>query len=83
MKANLKFDNAGLGHDLASDIKNNWWERVYNDAASNVVVDNKKDEVQLNTIEEDGVEVSQIALVIHIHNSLLLSYCTNILFKNI
>uniref|UniRef100_A0A1A9WZ28 G patch domain-containing protein 4 n=1 Tax=Glossina brevipalpis TaxID=37001 RepID=A0A1A9WZ28_9MUSC len=40
----LKFDKAGFGADLAAnDFNNHWWERVFNEAASNVNVDQKVD----------------------------------------
>lgn len=38
LKPKLKFDNHGIGHDPAEHFTNNWWEQVYNKAASNVKV---------------------------------------------
>lgn len=38
IKPKLKFDNAGIGHDSSEQFTNNWWEKLYNNAASNVNV---------------------------------------------
>lgn len=38
LKASLKFDNAGLGVDRAKEFNDHWWERCFNEAASNVTV---------------------------------------------
>lgn len=57
IKPNLKFDNAGLGHDKAADFNNHWWERVYNEAATNVIVDKKNDKITMGTKNADSVEV--------------------------
>lgn len=59
IKATYKFDNGGLGHDAAaSDFNNHWWERVYNDAASNVKVSTAGDKPIIQTNEEDAVDIS-------------------------
>lgn len=62
IKATFKFDNTGLGHDSSKDFNNHWWERVYNDAASNVKVSSSKDasgnKTQIETREEDAVDIS-------------------------
>lgn len=57
LKANLKFDNSGLGHDKAADFNNHWWERVYNEAAGNIEVENGAG-VSLTTKNEDALEIS-------------------------
>ncbi|KAL9894331.1 G patch domain-containing protein 4 [Glossina fuscipes] len=59
LRANLKFDKAGFGSDVASsDFNNHWWERVFNEAASNVNVKQKDDgETEFDLINE-GVEIS-------------------------
>ncbi|XP_035794941.1 G patch domain-containing protein 4-like [Anopheles albimanus] len=65
IKASLKFNTAGLGQDPAKDLTNNWWERVYNDAAGNIAVENgdaggvsQQEPVRLRQVETDGVEIS-------------------------
>lgn len=64
IKATFKFDNTGLGHDSAKDFNNHWWERVYNDAASNVKVSSgsgagsASGKTQIETREEDAVDIS-------------------------
>lgn len=64
IKATFKFDNTGLGHDAAaSDFNNHWWERVYNDAASNVKVSSKGgDRTQIETMEADAVDISTASI---------------------
>lgn len=39
VKPKLKFDNAGIGHNLSADFTDRWWERLYDKAADNVQVD--------------------------------------------
>ncbi|XP_075148018.1 G patch domain-containing protein 4 [Haematobia irritans] len=62
LKATLKFDNAGFGADQASDFNNHWWERVFNDAADNILVDKDKRgesiKINLKDPDDDGVEIS-------------------------
>lgn len=60
LKATLKFDNAGFGADqAAADFNNHWWERVFNDATSNVDVKQKGETIKINLRDgEDGVEIS-------------------------
>lgn len=65
IKASLKFNTAGLGQDPAKDLTNNWWERVYNDAAGNIAVENggadnttQPEPVRLRQVETDAVEIS-------------------------
>lgn len=43
LKPKLKFDNAGLGHDIAKDFKFHWWDHVFNKAAENISVDKSPD----------------------------------------
>lgn len=38
LKPKLKFDNAGVGHQTGEQFTNNWWERVFNNAANNIKV---------------------------------------------
>lgn len=51
VKAKLKFDNAGLGHNLADELVNPWWQRVYDTAASNLQVSKKDDCVEIEASE--------------------------------
>lgn len=58
LKANYKFDNAGLGHNPADDMNNHWWENVYNKAATNLnVATNESNEVKMGLNNEQSVEV--------------------------
>uniref|UniRef100_A0A1B0AJW2 G patch domain-containing protein 4 n=1 Tax=Glossina pallidipes TaxID=7398 RepID=A0A1B0AJW2_GLOPL len=59
LRPNFKFDKTGFGSDVASsDFNNHWWERVFNEAASNVNVKQKDDgDTEFNLIHE-GVEIS-------------------------
>ncbi|XP_017122796.1 G patch domain-containing protein 4 [Drosophila elegans] len=60
LKASLKFDNAGLGVDRAQEFNDHWWERCFNEAASNVDVQIQQDG-QVSTSRkhgEDAVEIS-------------------------
>ena len=36
LKASLKFDKHGLGHDVVKDIAFNWWDGVFNKALDTV-----------------------------------------------
>lgn len=59
MKANYKFDNAGLGHNKADDLNNHWWENVYNQAATNLNVQkSESNEVQVGLNKEESVDVN-------------------------
>lgn len=64
IKATFKFDSTGLGHDAAAaDFNNHWWERVYNDAASNVKVSKDgENKPQIQIHEEDGVDISTASI---------------------
>jgi len=60
LKASLKFDNAGLGADRAQEFNDHWWERCFNEAASNVDVQIQRDGKVLTSRKEgeDAVEIS-------------------------
>uniref|UniRef100_A0A182JXK8 Actin-related protein 5 n=1 Tax=Anopheles christyi TaxID=43041 RepID=A0A182JXK8_9DIPT len=63
LKASFKFSTSGIGANKISDAKNNWWERVYNEAASNIEVEareNKETEgpVSLRQINAEAVEIT-------------------------
>ena len=44
IKAQLKFDTTGMGHDPAKEFTNHWWEMAFNKAASKIVVGSDQDE---------------------------------------
>nr|CAI5846827.1 unnamed protein product [Callosobruchus analis] len=59
LKPKLKFDNAGLGHNIGDEYKNNWWEKVFNSAAANIDVDISKNEViKMKLKSNEPVEIS-------------------------
>lgn len=60
LRATLKFDNAGFGADqAAADFNNHWWERVFNDAASNVEIKHDGETIKMDLVDiDDGVEIS-------------------------
>lgn len=61
LKANLKFDQAGLGHSKSDELNNHWWERVYNSAAQNVDVNKNHDnEVSMTLKDGKSIEVHKI-----------------------
>lgn len=39
LKPKLKFDNAGLGHDIAQEYKFHWWDHAFNKAAESIKVE--------------------------------------------
>ncbi len=51
IKASLKFDKAGIGHDIAKEFTNNWWDVAYKKAANSFEVEENtsKDEVTVKT----------------------------------
>lgn len=57
IKANLKFDNAGLGHDRAKEFTDQWWEKAFNDAANNINVGSDVDNVSLSVKNGESIEV--------------------------
>nr|CAH7720422.1 unnamed protein product [Callosobruchus chinensis] len=58
LKPKLKFDNAGLGHNIGDEYKNNWWEKVFNSAAANLDVDVSKDEIKMKLKSKEPIEIS-------------------------
>ncbi|XP_023015962.2 uncharacterized protein [Leptinotarsa decemlineata] len=59
LKPKLKFDNSGVGHDAGRQFTNNWWEKLYNNAAENIDVEvDGKNEVKMKIKSEDSVEIS-------------------------
>ncbi|XP_014283356.1 G patch domain-containing protein 4 [Halyomorpha halys] len=43
IKPKRKTNNLGLGYKLGSEFKDNWWENVYDNAASNIIVKTDED----------------------------------------
>lgn len=60
LKASLKFDNAGLGVDRATEFNDHWWERCFNEAASNVTVQVEQNG-HVSTARKAGVDAVEIS----------------------
>lgn len=61
LRANLKFDQAGLGHSKADELNNHWWERVFNSASKNFDVHKNDDEdVSMKLKTGKSVEVNSV-----------------------
>ncbi|TDG52327.1 hypothetical protein AWZ03_001157 [Drosophila navojoa] len=60
LKASLKFDNAGLGVDRATEFNDHWWERCFNEASSNVAVQVEQNG-QVSTARKAGQEAVEIS----------------------
>ncbi|XP_059614395.1 G patch domain-containing protein 4 isoform X2 [Phlebotomus argentipes] len=58
LKANLKFDTSGLGHDGAAEYKDQWWEKAYNSAASNLAVRTDGEAVKMELRDGQSVKIS-------------------------
>lgn len=57
LKANYKFDQAGLGHNIADEMNNHWWERIYNKAANNIDINKNENEVTVQLKNGKSIEV--------------------------
>jgi hypothetical protein len=57
LKPKLKFDNGGIGHEVGEQFTNNWWERVFNNAANNINVKVEEHDVKLH-LKAEPVEIS-------------------------
>ncbi|KAH8406445.1 hypothetical protein KR215_000919 [Drosophila sulfurigaster] len=60
LKASLKFDNAGLGVDRATEFNDHWWERCFNEASSNVSVQ-VEENGKVSTGRKAGEEAVEIS----------------------
>ncbi|XP_060646429.1 G patch domain-containing protein 4 [Drosophila nasuta] len=60
LKASLKFDNAGLGVDRATEFNDHWWERCFNEASSNVSVQ-VEENGKISTGRKAGEEAVEIS----------------------
>lgn len=50
IKPSLKFDNSGIGHDMAKEFTNNWWDLAFKKAANKIEVEEKDDgEIEVKT----------------------------------
>ncbi|XP_041460719.1 G patch domain-containing protein 4-like [Lytechinus variegatus] len=47
IKPKLKFDKAGIGHDVGEQFSFHWWDHVFNQAAKNIHVENTEEGVQV------------------------------------
>lgn len=65
IKANLKFDKDGLGHDKAKDFTTHWWENAYNEAANNIAVEHNSsagiDTVAISLKNGESFDVNETA----------------------
>jgi len=43
IKAALKFDKSGVGHDIAKEFTNNWWDLAFKKAANKIEVEETKE----------------------------------------
>ncbi|CAH1403589.1 unnamed protein product [Nezara viridula] len=60
IKPKRKTNNLGLGYKLGSEFKDNWWESVYDNAASNVIVKTDEDKGTCSVTKlENSKETSQ------------------------
>ena len=53
LRPKRKSNVLGFGYKLGSDFKDNWWENVYDTAASNVVVKTNKVSIFYTNVLED------------------------------
>ncbi|XP_030764226.1 G patch domain-containing protein 4 [Sitophilus oryzae] len=58
LKPKLKFDNAGVGHDVGEQFTNNWWERLFNSASENLNVQVDSSGVNIQIKDSDAVDIS-------------------------
>ncbi|KAL0273404.1 UNVERIFIED_CONTAM: hypothetical protein PYX00_006073 [Menopon gallinae] len=58
LRPKLKFDNAGLGHDISQEFTDDWWRKLYDEAASNVVTKKENDSVVLET-KNETIEINK------------------------
>ncbi|KAJ6640817.1 G patch domain-containing protein 4 [Pseudolycoriella hygida] len=58
IKASLKFNTAGLGHNRADEFNNHWWEKAFNDAASNINVNDSTDKISVSLKSGESIEYS-------------------------
>ena len=50
IKPSLKFDSAGLGHDMAKEFTNHWWDLAFKKASNGIQVEKStEDEVELKS----------------------------------
>lgn len=57
IKASLKFDSAGLGHDRAKEFTNHWWSNAFNNAAKNIDVNTNDGAISMSLKTGESVEV--------------------------
>ncbi|CAG9856827.1 unnamed protein product [Phyllotreta striolata] len=58
LKPQLKFDNAGVGHDPGEQFTNNWWEKLFNKAADNIQIESGKNDVRVKLKSKGSVEIT-------------------------
>ncbi len=52
VKASLKFDKTGLGHDPGAEFTTNWWEMAFNKAAKGIKVSGDGTDVQYDKVSK-------------------------------
>ncbi|KAK6178552.1 hypothetical protein SNE40_013318 [Patella caerulea] len=50
IKVSIKNNKKGVGHDPGKEFTKNWWDHVFNKAASSITVDNTEDGVNVKTL---------------------------------
>lgn len=73
IKANLKFDNAGLCYEKGKEFTDHWWEKAFNNAAGNLNVDNTAGSVSLS-VKKVLCSASYVKKAIVLVNFLILIY---------
>ncbi|XP_052586962.1 G patch domain-containing protein 4 [Peromyscus californicus insignis] len=56
LKVTLKQDTHGVGHDPAKEFTNHWWSDLFNKTAASLVVDTRKDGVQIRRLSKETTQ---------------------------
>lgn len=67
VKANLKFDTAGLCFDKAQEFTDHWWEKAFNTAAGNLSVDGSCGNVSISIKNNESIEVRILSKLFRLH----------------
>ncbi|XP_066117905.1 LOW QUALITY PROTEIN: G patch domain-containing protein 4 [Saccopteryx bilineata] len=55
LRTTLKQDTHGVGHDPAKEFTNHWWNELFNKTAASLVVETRKDGVQIRRLSKETV----------------------------
>ncbi|KAM8814717.1 G patch domain-containing protein 4 [Rhynchonycteris naso] len=55
LRMTLKQDTHGVGHDPAKEFTNHWWNELFNKTAASLVVETKKDGVQIRRLSKETI----------------------------